>query len=163
MDKTICQRRQHHCAAHGCVRECAGAAGRGELVAGGVWLLLIGKGKHTTVFYAGFVAAAVSHLVLVAGRSFLNVIEVAFRQVTVSGCPVVAVVQGDGRYLYTSCTISILFVLVQINSNRFFLGCSCFVVLVRPELLNDQLAALVGDIKVALLIENADHQVVVFQ
>ena len=32
VDKTICQRRQHHCAAHGCVRECTGPAGRGKFV-----------------------------------------------------------------------------------------------------------------------------------
>ena len=44
MDKTICQRRQHHCAAHGCIRECTGAAGRGELVAGGV--LGVGNGDQ---------------------------------------------------------------------------------------------------------------------
>lgn len=49
MDKTICQRRQHHCAAHGCVRECTGATGRGEdvvrVVIGGVFAVVVEAAK----------------------------------------------------------------------------------------------------------------------
>lgn len=49
MDKTICQRRQHHCAAHGCIRECTGATGRGELVVrvviGGVFAVVVEAAK----------------------------------------------------------------------------------------------------------------------
>lgn len=50
MDNTICQRRQHHSAAHGCVRECTGATGRGELVAGvvigGVFAVVVEAAKR---------------------------------------------------------------------------------------------------------------------
>lgn len=50
MDKTICQRGQHHCAAHGCIRECTGAAGRGEnvvrVVIGGVFAVVVEAAKH---------------------------------------------------------------------------------------------------------------------
>ena len=162
MDKTICQRRQHHCAAHGCKRECTGATGRGELVAGVVFFF-VGQRKHTTVFHTGLVAVAVGHFVLAAGRSFLDVVEVALFHVVVGECPIVGIVQSDSLYRRTVCTVTALCILVQLDSNRGFLGCSCFVVLVRPELANDQLAALVGNIKIALLIENADHQVAVCQ
>lgn len=99
MDKTICQRRQHHCAAHGCVRECTGAAGRGELVAGGI-RLGVDDGNSTMLHT---IIANVAYRVIFVGGNFLYVevpVFMGFRdRVVVS--PALRLFQRDGVSLFS--------------------------------------------------------------
>ena len=153
VDKTICQRGQHHSAAHGCVRECTGAAGRGELVISETGVL-VGKGKGAAHLHAILLVVDYGK----AGRidvELLNIEDIALAVICVnvhSGSPVAFLGQLEHfAVLYCGGSVSIFLVAVQLYIHFVHVhGISCqeAAVLILPVLDDGQAVGGVGHIQV---------------